>query len=142
MATKRIPVAEGLFEETSEGPRLLGTRCISCATPYFPKTDRCRNPACDESQVEAASFGPKGRIWSVAMQDYAPPSPVKFDEPYEPYAMGVIDLDDGLRVLGRIATDDPKSVEPDTEVELIIDPICHDDDGNEVVSWKFKPVLL
>ncbi len=39
------------------------------------------------------------------MQDYAPPAPVKYDEPYKPYALGVVDLRDGLRVLGRMQVD-------------------------------------
>jgi uncharacterized OB-fold protein len=140
MGLKQIPVSQGLFTDTAEGPRLIGCRCVGCNTPYFPKTEVCRNPSCDDSKIEDTSFGPKGTIWSVAMQDYPPPSPVKFDEPYQPYAMGVIDMPEGLRVLGRIATDDPRSVEPGMDVELIIEAICHDDDGNEVMSWKFRPV--
>jgi len=140
MGLKQVPVVEGLFAETAEGPRLLGSKCATCSIPYFPKTDVCRNPDCDSSKIEDSSFGPKGRIWSLAMQDFQPPAPVKFDEPYQPYAMAVVDMEDGLRVLGRIATDDPKSIEPDIEVELVIEALCHDEDGNEVTSWKFKPV--
>lgn len=139
MSTK--PIVEGLFTETPKGARLLGSRCSSCATPYFPKSPVCHNPACTESSVSTmadASFGPKGKIWSLAMQDYPPPPPVKFDEPYERYAMAVVDLDDGLRVLGRIATDDPNSVNCDQAVELIIDTLHHDAEGNEVTTWKFK----
>jgi len=140
MTTKRIPVAEGLFAETAEGPRLLGSRCSGCGTPYFPKSEVCRNPSCTGSRMQEATFGPKGRIWSVAMQDYPPPAPVKFDQPYQPYAMGVVDMAEGLRVLGRIAVADPRQAEPDMEVELIIDALCHDDEGNEIVSWKFRPL--
>jgi uncharacterized OB-fold protein len=54
--------------------------------------------------------------------------------------MGVVDLADGLRVLGRIKVDDPRSVEPGTRVALVIDTLCHDADGNEVVTWKFRLV--
>ncbi|MFQ5478884.1 MAG: Zn-ribbon domain-containing OB-fold protein [Candidatus Binatia bacterium] len=138
--SKRINVVEGLFSDTPDGPRLTGSRCSSCETPYFPRSEICHNPDCGESKIEDALFGPTGKIWSVAMQDYPPPSPVKFDEPYEPYAMGIVDLPEGLRVLGRIATDDPKSVEVGMDVELILDALCHDEDGNEIVSWKFRPL--
>ena len=138
--TKRVLVAENLFAETPEGPRLLGSRCASCRTPYFPRAAVCHNPECGESRMADAAFGPDGTLWSCAIQDYPPPSPARFDKPYAPYAMGVVDLADGLRVLGRIKTDDPKSVQPGTRVALVVDTLCHDADGNEVVTWKFRPV--
>jgi uncharacterized OB-fold protein len=90
--------------------------------------------------MEDAEFGPTGKVWSCAIQDYPPPAPAKYDQPYSPYAMAVVDLDDGLRVLGRVSTDDPRALAPDRRVELVIEPLCHDADGNEVVTWKFKPV--
>lgn len=136
----RIPVAEGLFAETADGARLIGSRCASCKTPYFPKVDYCRHPECTSSQIEDAGFGPDGTIWSCAIQDYPPPPPAKFDKPYQPYAMAVVDLADGLRVLGQIKTDDIRSVQPDQKVTLVIDTLCHDEAGNEVVTWKFRPV--
>lgn len=135
---KQIAVAEGLFTLRAEGPRLTGSRCGGCQTPYFPKTPVCHNPDCDHSQMADADFGPRGRIWSVATQDYPPPSPIKFDKPYTPYAMAVVDMTEGLRVLGRVEVEDPKSVEVGMEVELILAPLCHDDDGNEVICWKFR----
>jgi len=137
---KRVPVTEGLFVETGQGPRLLGSRCRSCGTPYFPKSAVCHNPACTGSQVEDAEFGPRGTLWSCAVQDYPPPAPARFDKPYVPYAMGVVDLEDGLRVLGRMCGDDPRGARPGMKVELVLDPLCHDDEGNEIITWKFKPV--
>ena len=137
--SQRVNVAEGLFAETKDGARLIGSRCASCKTPYFPKVDHCRHPECAASKIEEAGFGPEGTIWSCAIQDYPPPPPAKFDKPYKPYAMAVVDLADGLRVLGQIKTDDIRSVKPDTKVTLVIDTLCHDEAGNEVVTWKFRP---
>ena len=138
--SERIPVAPGLFAETKDGARLIGSRCATCGTPYFPKVDFCRHPACRESRLEEAGFGPDGTIWSCAIQDYPPPAPARFDKPYKPYAMAVADLADGLRVLGQIKTADIRSVTPDTKVTLVIDTLCHDEAGNEVVTWKVQPV--
>ena len=138
--SERIHVAPGLFTELQDGARLLGSRCTTCRTPYFPKVDYCRRPQCGESRLEEAAFGPDGTIWSCAIQDYPPPAPARFDKPYKPYAMAVVDLADGLRVLGQVKTDDPKGVVPDTRVRLVVDTLCHDEAGNEVVTWKFQPV--
>lgn len=137
--TKRVPVAEGLFTETAEGPRLLGSKCVSCGTPYFPKTPVCHNPDCRGSKVEDATFGPRGKLWSYAIQNYPPPPPAKFDEPFTPYALGLVDLPEGLRVLTRISTDNPEGVEVGAEVELVLEKLYTDHEGNDVVTWKFRP---
>jgi uncharacterized OB-fold protein len=139
MTTSRTPVAKNLFTETAGGARLQGSRCSTCKTPYFPKSAVCHNPDCDDSRMEDALFGPHGTLWSCAVQDYPPPAPAKFDKPYRPYAMGVVDLDDGLRVLGRMKVADPSTVRPGLRVELVIDTLAHDDDGNELLTWKFEP---
>ena len=136
----QVPVIEGLFSETPDGPRLHGTRCAGCRWPYFPRATACNNPDCTEEQIEEASFGPRGTLWSCAVQNYPPPAPARHDEPYIPYALGLVDLSDGLRVLGRVITADPASLIPGSEVKLVLDTLCHEEDGTEVITWKFKPV--
>jgi uncharacterized OB-fold protein len=137
---ERIPVAEGLFAETAAGPRLLGSRCQTCSTPYFPRSAACHNPGCEESRMEDTDFGPRGRLWSCAIQNYPPPPPARYDEPYTPYAVGVVDLDEGLRVVARMSVDDPESLQLGAEVELTIEPIYRDAEGRDVTTWKFKPL--
>jgi uncharacterized OB-fold protein len=135
-----VHAAKGLFAETAEGPRLLGSRCTTCSTPYFPRASVCHNPDCDESRIEDASFGPRGVLWSCAIQNYAPPPPVIWDEPFQPYAVGLVDMPEGLRVLGRIATADPEDLEVGGEVELVIEALATGEDGKPIVAWQFKPL--
>ena len=137
---KPVPIAEGLFTETTDGPRLLGSRCASCGPPYFPRSAVCHNPECRESRMEEASFGPRGTLWSCAIQNYPPPLPARYEEPYTPYALGMVDMPEGLRVLGRISTDDPEGVQVGVEVELVLERLYLDENENEVVTWKFKPI--
>jgi len=134
------PVAEGLFAETAEGPRLLGSTCATCGTPYFPKSPVCRNPACANSRMEDAGFGPKGTLWSYTVQYYPPPPPAKYDEPYVPYALAIIDLPEGLRVLARISTGTPEDVVVGADVELVIEKLYTAADGSDVLTWKFRQV--
>ena len=138
--TKTVPVAEALFTQTADGPRLLGSKCASCATPYFPRSAVCHNPECDAPAMADVNFGPTGKIWSCAVQNYQPPAPVVTEEPYAPYAMGMVDLDDGLRVMGRIDVDDPMSAQVGDEVELVVGRLGGDADGNDVVTWMFRLV--
>jgi uncharacterized OB-fold protein len=136
----RIHAAEGLFAETPEGPRLLGSKCASCGTVYFPRSALCHNPGCEETRMEDASFGPRGTLWSCAIQNYPPPAPALYEEPYQPYAMGAVDLPEGLRVMGRIHTDDPEAVRPGVDVELVVEPVKRDEEGREIVTWMFRPL--
>ncbi len=140
MTTKRTPVIEGLFTDTANGARLLGSRCATCNVPYFPKSPLCHNPDCTESKMEDAAFGPHGTVWSCSVQNYPPPPPARYDEPFEPYSLGVVDLSDGLRVVGRMAVDDSESAKVGSEVELVIEPLCTEEDGTEVTTWMFRPV--
>ena len=140
MATNRVPVIPDLFAETAHGPRLLGSQCATCGTPYFPRSLVCHNPDCREPRIEDAAFGPRGTLWSFAVQYYAPPAPVKYDQPFVPFAIGVVDLPEGLRVLGRLNVDDLGKVRIGMAVELVIDRLCAGADGSEVTTWKFQPV--
>jgi uncharacterized OB-fold protein len=141
MATaKRVPAVEGLFSDGSDGARLLGSKCLSCGTPYFPKSPVCHNPSCTDSKMEDAEFGPRGTLWSCAVQNYPPPPPAKYDEPYAPYSLGIVDLAEGLRVMGRIHTNAPEDVQVGAEVELVLAPLCHEEDGAELISWMFRPI--
>jgi uncharacterized OB-fold protein len=138
--SERVHAVEGLLEETGAGPRLLGSKCGGCGAAYFPRDSVCHNPECDAPAMADVRFGPTGRLWSCAVQNYQPPAPVITEEPYSPYAMGMVDLDDGLRVMSRIDVDDPMSVQVGGEVELVVGKIGVDDAGNEIVTWMFRPV--
>ncbi len=140
MTDKAVPVIEGLFSDTAEGPRLLGSRCAACGTPYFPSSAVCHNPECSDSRIEEAFFGPGGTLWSCALQNYPPPPPARYDEPYEPYLLGMVDMDEGLRVMARINAADITAVEIGSRVELELDTLCKGGEGEDVITWKFKVV--
>jgi uncharacterized protein len=135
----RAPVIEGLFAETADGPRLLGSRCTACGTPYFPRSAHCHAPDCAGGPLEDAAFGPLGTLWSWALQCYAPPPPARYDEPYVPYALGLVDLTDGLRVLARLELEGPAELRAGLPVELVLAPLCRDPERGELVTWKFRP---
>lgn len=137
MSEHGTPCVPGLFTEENGG-RLLGARCTSCNTPYFPRPARCHNPRCDDSRLEDASFGGCGRIWSWSVADFAPPPPHKHDKPFKPYAIAVVDLDDGLRLVGQMVGGlDQASV--GAPVKLVIDTLYHED-GKAFSTWKFQRI--
>ena len=49
-------------------------------------------------------------------------------------------LDDVIRVEGRLTENDPAKLQFGMEVELTMVPFATDDDGNEIVTFAFQPV--
>jgi len=137
--SESIPVAEGLFVRTADGPRLLGSRCAGCGSSSFPAASICRNPDCQAGEVLEVELGPYGTLWSWAIQNYQPPAPTRFDEPYEPYAIGLVDLEEGLRVVAQMSVDALDSLRVGSAVELTLEPLYRDEQGRDVVTWKFRP---
>jgi uncharacterized protein len=137
---RRVHAVDGLFAETPEGPRLLGSKCGGCQTSYFPRSEICHNPDCNGSDMQPASFGPHGTLWSYAIQNYPPPPPVLSPQPYKPYGVGLVDMPGGLRVLGRLSTPDPMAVEVGCRVELVLEALTRNEAGEDVISWQFKPL--
>lgn len=69
------------------------------------------------------------------MQRYPPPPPFKY-EPFAQYAIGMVDLPEGLRVLGIITSHD---VDIGSEVEITVGKLWEDDD-KQYVTWMWQPV--
>ncbi len=136
---KRVPIVEGVFRETDRGPRLIASRCRECGMVFFPRASMCRNPSC-LGPTEERELGPRGRLWSYTVQYFQPPPPARFNQPFQPYGVGMVDLEEGVRIVAMLTEADPEVLRPGMEVELVIAPLYHEADGTEVVTWKFQPL--
>ena len=137
-ATVRIPVAEDLFRWTEGNVELIGSRCRGCGAHYFPKKLSCCNPDCKEKEVIEVALSGRGRLYSYTVQAYRPPALFKM-EAWAPYAIGLIDLPEGLRVMGMLTGVTLEEVVIDMAVDLTVDPLYRDEQGREVMTYKFKP---
>lgn len=59
---------------------------------------------------------------------------------FVPFGVGLVQLDDVIRVEGRLTENDPAKLEFGQTVELTMIPFTTDADGNEVVTFAFQPV--
>jgi uncharacterized protein len=137
VAKNKVPLIEGLFTWPSDKPQLIGSRCKKCGTYIFPKAAFCPNPDCEKKieNVEVVQLSNRGILYTWTVQVYPPSAPFKM-EPFEPFPIGMIDLPEGLRVLGMLTTD---QVEYGAEVEMTTRKLF-EDDKNEYITWAFKPV--
>ena len=141
MTDTLAPVLPGWFT-LGDKPQLLGTRCTSCGTHYFPKlTTFCKNPDCEGESFEEVPLSRTGKLWSFTNASYKPPEPYISPEPFVPYAIAAVELDaEKMVVLGQVLTGvGVAELKAGMDMELVLEPILKAD-GGEVLTWKWKPV--
>ena len=134
----QLPVAEDLFRSTPDGPALVGTRCTGCGTHYFPKSLSCRNPACHAKAIEEVAMGRRGRLYSYTVQAYRPPALFRMDD-WAPYVIGLVELPEGLRVMGMLTGCELSDIHIDMPLELVIETLYRDENGRDISTYKFSP---
>jgi uncharacterized OB-fold protein len=135
---KKVPLVEGLFQWPSEDPRLIVSKCRKCGSVAFPKAIYCTNPDCEKvkENVEQALLSKYGNLWTYTFQIYSPPPPFKL-EPFRPYAIGMIDFPEGIRVVGMLTSMDNLKI--GMQVESTVGTLYRDRDA-EYLTWMFRPL--
>jgi len=138
---KGIPVKEGLWTTPSsseERAQLIGSKCLSCGEVYFPKKEKGICTHCQQRNLEEIKLGCEGKIssYTVVMQQ---PGGGFYKGPV-PYAYGCVDLPDGVRVETLFTGCDFNELEVGMDVELVIEKLYEDEEGNEILTYKFRPV--
>ena len=133
-----VPVAEGLFDVVGGEPRLIGSRCKDCRTVYFPQTSFCRNPQCQLKQVERFLLPGRGILHSFTIQRYRPPPLFRIDD-WWPYAIGLIDLGEGLQVMAMLSGIALDEIRIGMALRLVLEPLYTDTERGPVLTYKFAP---
>jgi uncharacterized OB-fold protein len=83
----------------------------------------------------------RGRLWAWTTQEFPPPSP-PYAGPtgaaFVPYGVGYVQLAEEVRVETRLTTTEGLKIGMD--MELVLVPFRIDGDGNEVMTFAFRPV--
>ena len=58
-----------------------------------------------------------------------------------PYFVAYVDLPEGVRVFTHLADCDPSDLKIGMDVEMAIDFLRKDEDGNDLIGYKFRPIL-
>ncbi len=138
--TAATPAIEGWFTTGAE-PALLGSRCTSCASVFFPRIEGfCRHPACQGEEFVEAELSRRGRIWSYTDAQYQPPAPyISTAEPYVPFALAAVELPEGIVVLGQVAEGyGVEDLQVGAEAELVVETLYADENGARSV-WRWRP---
>jgi uncharacterized OB-fold protein len=134
----RVPVEEGYFtvpDDPTVSPRLLGSRCGTCGEHFFPRRLVCAR--CLAEGCEDVELGPRGRLWTWTYVHV--PLFAKKDARVDAYGVGQVDLPEGPRVQS-ILRGEAGDFSIGMEMELDLESLRTDDDGREVVIFRFRPV--
>jgi uncharacterized OB-fold protein len=137
----RVPVAEGVFTWPSDEPQLIGSRCNACGIVTFPGQGSC--PRCASADMAERLLPRRGRLWAWTTQHFPPPSPPYAGpkgDAFVPFGVGYVELPGEVKVEARLTEAEPDRLTPGMEMELVLVPVHTDEDGNEVVSFAFRPV--
>jgi uncharacterized OB-fold protein len=137
----QVPIAVGIFTGPSDEPQLIGSRCRACGIVTFPAQNSC--PRCASTEMAEQLLATRGRLWAWTTQDFPPPAP-PYSGPagkdFVPFGVGYVELPGEVKVETRLTTADPDALMIGMEMELTLVPFRTDDDGNEVVTFAFRPV--
>jgi hypothetical protein len=137
----RIPAIEGWYTLDESNPKLLGSRCDSCGTYFFPKQDGfCRNPHCEGTEFSEVALSSSGTLWSYTNACYQPPEPFVAPDPFEPYAIAAVHLEkEQMVVLGQVVSGVAvDALEVGMPMQLVLETLHEDEDGDRVI-WKWQP---
>ncbi len=139
------PAIDGWFT-TGDAPALLGSRCTTCATTYFPPlrttgpASAATRPASGE-EFESVELSRRGSVWSYTDAQYQPPAPyVSRTDPYEPFALAAVELAEGITVLGQVADGYGVGDLGSAPRSSSWSRRSTQDDEGDLLIWRWKPV--
>lgn len=141
MTKQRRPAVEGWFTMDEDEPRLIARRGVQSGSYFFPPTLAVSaDPRFPFEEHEHVHLAPRGRVWSYTTNHYQPPEPYVAPDPFVPYTVVAVELDEeGLVVLGPLATGaDPEQLAVGDPVELVLGTL-YEDDEHEYVMYQWAP---
>ena len=131
-------VQEGLFRyplDAGQKPALLANRCTHCGKTFSPKRNLC--PDCfEEGALEDIALNHRGVIYACTVVHV--PSPVGIKAPY---AYGYVEIPENqIRIFALFTGADPFTFKPGQEVELVVEPVRENSNGQKVIGYKFRPI--
>ncbi len=123
-----------------KNPQLIGSQCGACGATAFPRQDHC--PRCSSGEMSELLLPRHGTLVAWTTQGFPPGPPYAgpTGKDFVPFGVGLVQLGDVIRVEGRLTENDPDKLQFGMDVELTIVPFAKDGEGNEIVTFAFRPL--
>lgn len=123
------------WRKYKERYRLLGMKCDTCGSIRFPLGNVC--PNCRRlGKIKPIQLSGKGKVYSYTVIRSAPEG----FEVFTPYAIAVVELEEGVRITSQVVDCKPEDVQIGMPVEACFRKIR--EEGKEGVicyGFKFRP---
>ena len=137
---KYVGVKEDFFSKPLfplENVSLMGTRCRDCGEVLLGEAIACQ--LCQSQNVESISLSRTGKLYSYTINWNRPPGDYKGPEPFQPFAVGLVELPEGIRIVSVLTDCDFDKLKVGMNLELSVEELYKDEEGNTVVTYKFRP---
>lgn len=130
--TKPLPLPDGdtvaFWKGLSQGQLLL-QHCLACGHVQYYQQGMCRQ--CASERLEHRPASGRGKIHSYSVVYRAPGPAFKGDTPY---AVLLVELEEGPRMISSLVGADPEQASFDMPVQLVCEKIT-----DEISLPRFKP---
>jgi len=102
-ATERVAIRDGLLStplHDLSAVRLMGSQCEQCHETTLGTNAVC--PNCGGTALKARPLSRQGTLYTFTVVRHKPPGDYRGPEPFVPFAMGLVELPDGIRVLAPL----------------------------------------
>jgi uncharacterized OB-fold protein len=141
MAGVKIALNESLFATPLELPekvRLRGSKCNNCGVAFFGKLVACEN--CQSTNITEYQLPRHGKLYSYTVVRQKPPGGYRGPtDPFEPFPVGQVEMEDGVLFLSRLAHVKFEDLKIGMDLEMVVEPLYVDENGNEVMMFAFQP---
>lgn len=121
-----LPFTIEQFYKFIQDQKLMGAKCKQCGTVYVPPKPICTN--CFSKELEWTQLETKGKLVTYTVIHIAPEQ----FQPIAPYAYGILELENGLRLPGMIKGIELENIEIGTNLKV-------DFDTNLSTNWPQWP---
>ncbi|RLI30308.1 MAG: transcriptional regulator [Candidatus Hecatellales archaeon] len=123
------------WRESKYRYRLIGTRCPRCGAIHFPRRLVC--PQCGSRELEEYKLSEKGKLLSFTVIKDDPPKGYEFQTPY---VVGLVELEDGVKILTQLTDVFPEEVYVGMPVEMVFRKVREAGaEGIIEYGYKFRP---
>ncbi len=133
------PFDDDSYEQFLNSGKIMGSKCKKCGALSLPPRPLC--VSCFGSQMEWVQFKGNGKLAAFTSIVVAPPPMAR--EGFgrnNPYVVGVVELQEGVKIVARITGVDAKKPEQ-IKVGTVLNPefIQKGEGPNKQTSLAFKP---
>ncbi len=129
---KQVPI-KGARLRLGDSPALLGSRCPGCGEHFYPPRFVCLN--CFHEGLEEVALSTRAELYTFTIARAALPGTLMTP----PYVIAQVQLPEGVSVATVLTDIDPEAVRIGMPLELIVEKASVDSDGNDVMTFKFRP---